>query len=448
MKEQNACLPAKQGFALIDVLIGTAILVIIIIGFFTEFQLLFRVLSQSQGKTVAVALANEQIEIIRNIPYENIGTEFGSPSGEIPQTRTEIVDNNTYTITTDIIYIDDPFDGTSPEDQFSGDYKKARIEISWAEHQLIKSVVEIANFSPPNLESEIGGGVLSIYVNNRESGIPIPNAQVEIINNEINPVVYITTITDDNGWLSRPGLDESNNYEVRINQINYDEHRTYSSSSVLDPEPEYSHAQLNEEDKTTRYFLISEVSTIDIKTIDDDNNPLPNMSFKLKGGRAIGINPNDESIVYSYENDNLTTDVNGEKGINNISGGEYYFEITNPNYAILTPNLENPLIVESDNQQSIILTLAPVNKSYLRVIVKDNETKDALSQATVRLHNEDYDKTSQSNEYGIAIFPFDESDLLNGNYILNVSVFNYQDYNNSQIINNFTEKIIELIPNE
>jgi len=438
----------KRGFTLIDVLIGTFILIVIMVGFFIEFQLFFRVLSQTQGKTIALALANEQIEIIRNLPYEDIGTEFGSPPGEIPQTRTEKVDNDIYTITTDIIYIDDPFDGLSPADEFSGDYKKARVEITWTEHQLIKSVVEIANFSPSNLESEVGGGTLSIYVNDRESGSPIPNAQVEIINNEIDPIIHIITTTDNNGWLSRPGLAESDDYEMHINQTNYDEHKTYSDSLVLDPEPEYSHAQINDGDKTTRYFLISKVSTINIETINDDNESLSNIPFKLKGGKIIGIDPSDKSIVYSYENNNLTTDINGEKQLNNMSGGEYYFEITSLNYAVLTPNLENPLIVESDSQQSITLTLAPINQPYLRVIIKDSETGDGISQAAVRLSNQDYDKTSQSNEYGIVIFPFDEIDLLNGNYTLNISKLNYQNYNSSQAINNFTEKTVELIPDE
>jgi len=437
----------KNGFTLIDVLVGTALLLIVMIGFFTEFQLLFKVLSQSQGKTIALALANEQVEIIRNLPYEDIGTEFGSPPGEIPQIRTEKVDNNTYTITTDIIYIDDPFDGSSPEDDYPGDYKKARIEVSWAEHQLTKSVVEIANFSPPNLESEIGGGVLSIYVNDRESGAPIPNAQVRIINSQIEPAINILTTTDNNGWLSRPGLTESENYEISVNQTDYDEHKTYSNSSTLDPEPEYSHAQVNNGEKTTRYFLISKTSVINIKTIDNDNNPLPNISFEIKGGRVIGLNPNDDSIVYSYEN-NLTTDTNGEKQLNNMSGGEYYFEITSLDYNILTPNIENPLIVESNSQESITLTLAPINQPCLRIIIKDSETGDGISQASVRLYNQDYDKTSQSNEYGIAVFPFDEIDLLNGDYTLNISKLNYQNYSNPQIINDFTEKIIELIPNE
>lgn len=438
----------KKGFTLIDVLIGTVLLLIVMIGFFAEFRLLFRMLSQSQGKTIALALANEQIEIIKNLPYENIGTEFGSPPGEIPQVRTEKVDNNTYTITTDIIYIDDPFDGLSPGDNFPGDYKKARIGISWTEHQLDKSIVEIANFSPPNLESEVSGGVFSIYVNDRESGSPIPNAQIEIINNEIDPIIHIITTADNNGWISRPGLAESNDYEVYVNQINYDEHQTYASSPSLDPEPEYSNAQINNGDKTTRYFLVSKVSAINIKTVDDSNDPLSNISFELKGGRTIGINPGDDSIVYSYENNSLTTDSNGERQFNNMSSGEYYFEVTSSNYAVLTPNLENPLIVESDSQQSITLTLAPINQPYLRVIIKDSETGDGLSQVAVRLYNQNYDETSQSNEYGITVFPFDENDLLNGNYTLIVSKLNYQDYNNSQTINNFTEKTVELILNE
>jgi len=42
------------------------------LDFFIEFQFLFKVLSQSQNKTIAIALANEQIEIVRNIPYEDI----------------------------------------------------------------------------------------------------------------------------------------------------------------------------------------------------------------------------------------------------------------------------------------------------------------------------------------------------------------------------------------
>jgi len=438
----------KNGFTFIDVLVGTALLVIVMLGIFTGFQLLFRVLAQSQGRTVALALANEQIEIIRNLPYQDIGTQDGVPPGEIPQIRTKEKDNRLYTITTDIIYIDDPFDGISPDDELAADYKKARVAITWSEHELIKSVVEIANLSPPNLESEVSGGTLSLYVNDSQSGQPIVNAQTEIINDQVEPAVYIFTTTDDNGWLSRPGLPPSNDYEIHVSQTGYDEHRTYSVSASLDPEPEYSQAQLIEGDKTTRYFLIAKVSAINVQTVDDQNQPLAQIPFTLKGGRAIGINPIDDSKVYSYENDYLVTDASGEKQLNNMSSGEYYLEVISSDYAVLTPNLERPLIVESDIQQSITITLTPVDQSYLRLLVKDASTGNGLSGAIVRLSNLAYDKTSQSNEDGLAIFPFDEEDLIDGNYTLSVSKTGYQDYSGPQTINDFTEAIIELIPLE
>ncbi len=437
----------KKGFSLIDVLVGTALLVIVMVGIFGAFQLLFRVLAQSQGRIVALSLANEQIEIIRNLPYQDIGTEGGIPAGQLPQTREENINNRLYTIATEIIYIDNPFDGTSPDDETAADYKKGRIEVSWSEHNLNKSVVTIANFSPPNLESEVGGGTLSLYVNNSQSGQSIANAQVEVINDQVEPAVYLMTTTDNNGWLSRPGLPPSEVYEIRVSQAGYDEHRTYSASASFDPEPAYSHGQIIEGKKTTRYFIISKVSTINLETIDDQNEPLGYIPFTLKGGRAIGLNPIDQSVVYSYQNDELTTDGDGQKQFSQMSPGEYYLEVTSPAYAVLTPNLERPLIIEADSQQTIKLTLAQVDQSYLRLLVKDASSGEGLFKATARLYNQDYDKSCQTNEDGIAIFPFDELELTNGTYNLSVSKSCYQDYSGVQNINNFTERTIELIPN-
>ncbi|MFH0906837.1 MAG: prepilin-type N-terminal cleavage/methylation domain-containing protein [bacterium] len=438
----------KKGFTLIDVLIGVVLLVIIAIGIFGGFQLLLKILSQSEGKTIALSLSNEQIEIIRNLPYQDIGTENGIPAGEIPQYRTQQVNNRNYTISTDIIYIDDPFDQTSPNDELSADYKKARVEVSWQEHESIKSVIEIANFSPPNLESEVGGGTLSIYVNDSQTGQPIASAQTIISNDQVEPNIYISTTADFNGWLSRPGLSESTEYEVRVTQDGYNEHRTYSTSSELNPEPEYSHAQIIENNKTTRYFVVSKVSPINIKTVNNNNEFLPLISFALQGGRIIGINPTNDSTVYSYENNSLTTDNAGERQLNNMSPGEYYFEITNPLYAVLTPNLERPLIIESDVSQTITIALAPFNEPCLRVLVKDASTGNGIASAIARLIGDEYDKTSQTNEDGIAVFPFDEDELINGNYVLSVSKSDYQNYSNPQTVNNFTEAIIELIPND
>lgn len=349
----------KNGFTLIEVLVGIGLLAIIVPSVFTSIQLLFKVLSQSQNKVIAVDLARERIEIIRNMPYIDIGTENGIPAGDLPQTIVRQVGNATFTIKTDIIFIDDPFDGLSPEDTLPADYKKGRITVSWPDKQSEKSVVEIANFSPPGLESEIGGGILSLYINDSQSGEPVSNAQVRIINEETEPAVYIYTAADDGGWLSRPGLLASENYLISAYKSGYDEHQTRAADASFTPNPAYAPAQVREGEKTVRYLTISETSVLNIKTTDAAGNSIGNISFNLHGGREIGFNPATEEKIYSYDADNLATDAGGLKQLTGISGGEYFLTVNNSNYTVLAPDLTNSIIVESDVSQTITIVLEP-----------------------------------------------------------------------------------------
>jgi len=437
----------KKGFTLIDVLVGSALLLIIVVGFFTTFQLLFKLLYKSQCKTIALGLANQQVETIRNLNYQDIGVLGGAPAGELSPTTTRELDGRIFNIATDIFYVDDPYDELAPDDDLPADYKKARIEVSWQEHQqAASSLVQIANFSPPNLESEVSGGTLTIFVNDRESGEVVSGAQAEITNNQVEPTVYLTTAANENGWLSRPGLPPSDAYEIKIYKTGYDEHRTYSASASLDPEPEYSHGQVSEGARTIRYFLISQLSDLKIKTVDATNDPIPGISFSMKGGRAIGINPSTGLTVYSYQNSSLSTNGAGEKQLNNMAGGDYFFEISNPAYTLISPEAEEAVAVESGSQPTIYLTLAPINQPYLRLLVADSQTGEGISQASARLFKEGYDQTSPTNEYGVAIFPFDETPLVNGSYTLSVSKDNYYSYGGTQNINDFTKKTVVLTP--
>jgi len=111
----------KKGFTLIDVLVGSALLLTIITGFFTTFQFLFKILYKSQHKIIALGLANQQIETIRSLKYQDIGVLGGAPAGELAQTSTREIDGRRFKIATDIFYIDDPYDGLEPDDDYPAD---------------------------------------------------------------------------------------------------------------------------------------------------------------------------------------------------------------------------------------------------------------------------------------------------------------------------------------
>ncbi|MEK7627041.1 MAG: hypothetical protein AAB397_00455, partial [Patescibacteria group bacterium] len=102
------------GFTLIESVIGIALMLIVFIGIFGVYQLGFRVVWQSGARITAVSLANQKLELVRNLSYNGVGTLGGIPSGLIPQTEVISRNNIEYTVRTNISYIDDSFDGVAP----------------------------------------------------------------------------------------------------------------------------------------------------------------------------------------------------------------------------------------------------------------------------------------------------------------------------------------------
>ena len=87
-----------KGFSFIDVLIGTALVLIVFLGIFAVYQLGLKVISQSERKIAAIAIANQQIERIRNLPYESIGVKGGFPDGFLEASTSTLQNNIQYTI--------------------------------------------------------------------------------------------------------------------------------------------------------------------------------------------------------------------------------------------------------------------------------------------------------------------------------------------------------------
>ncbi len=70
-----------------------------------------RAVQTSQNKVSAVALMNEQMEIVRNLTYENVGVQGSIPSGSLTHLQTLTRDGIEFTVTTIVRNIDHPFDG-------------------------------------------------------------------------------------------------------------------------------------------------------------------------------------------------------------------------------------------------------------------------------------------------------------------------------------------------
>ncbi len=144
------------GFTFLELLIGVAVFSLFVVGIYNAYYSLHGSILASHSKTVALDLANEQFELIKNLPYLSLGTVGGNPTGLIQANQSIVRSDITFDINTTIQYKDDPFDGVAggvPDDTLPNDYKLVEVTVSCSTCKNFVPVVITGRFSPKNLES-------------------------------------------------------------------------------------------------------------------------------------------------------------------------------------------------------------------------------------------------------------------------------------------------------
>ena len=252
------------GFTLIESVIGIALMLIVFIGIFGVYQLGFRVVWQSGARITAVSLANQKLELVRNLPYNGVGTLGGIPSGLIPQTEVISRNNIEYTVRTNISYIDDSFDGVAPSDSLPNDYKRVKVNVSWS-RGFDGEVVLMSDVAPKGLETSVGGGNLLITIFNAV-GIAVPQADIHLVNSAVNPLIDVYYQTNNDGQYLVAGAPASiENYRVTVTKAGYSADRTYGVEEVANPEK--SHISVIEGMLTSASFSIDQISDFIVNTV-------------------------------------------------------------------------------------------------------------------------------------------------------------------------------------
>ena len=77
----------NKGFTLIETLVGSIIFLIIALSAYNAFGVLMNIVAASRAKLAATSVANEKFEIIRNLPYSDVGIIAGIPAGKIQRNQ-------------------------------------------------------------------------------------------------------------------------------------------------------------------------------------------------------------------------------------------------------------------------------------------------------------------------------------------------------------------------
>jgi prepilin-type N-terminal cleavage/methylation domain-containing protein len=172
---QNQIHKQNRGFTLIEIVVGLAIFLIVALATYGAFVAIFQLAAANQARTLAVALATEQFETIRNMPYSNVGIVSGIPRGTLPDMRTLVRGGIPFVINLAIRNVNL---STSTVQASS---KLVEVEVLCPTCKNYTPVTLSGLVAPANLQSAANGGALVVQVFDSK-GQPVQGAQVHVVN--------------------------------------------------------------------------------------------------------------------------------------------------------------------------------------------------------------------------------------------------------------------------
>jgi hypothetical protein len=139
----------EQGFALAEAIIAMTLFLVIaasLVGLLTS---ALAAHGLARDRTAAEEVATAQLESIRSLPYDSVGTTGGNPPGTVLRVRDAPVDGLLFTVRTRISYVDDPIPGSYAT---AANYKKVSVTVTRTrdDRELARDVTYIA---PPGRDT-------------------------------------------------------------------------------------------------------------------------------------------------------------------------------------------------------------------------------------------------------------------------------------------------------
>ncbi len=374
---------SNKGLTLIEVLVGTFVFLLIALAVYQSYSSLIQLAYFSKTKMIAMMAVAEEIEMIRNLPYEDVGIISGIPAGILEREKVVTKSGINFLILTSVRNIDNPFDGTidsDPPDLSPADYRQVEIAIGCLYCNNFSTTTVTTTVAPKNLETIGVDGSLFVKVIN-SNGQPVSGADINIINNEISPVIDIKETSDINGLLQLVGAPPGNfAYEIEVSKAGYSREKTYSPDDPDNPNPLNLHSTVLTGQLTQITLTIDELATASFKTISENCQPIGGVSFDLAGSKLIGSDPD----VLKY-NQTLTTDAGGQRIVTNLDSDIYNLYLNDSDKFLAGSLPLLPLYLNPGSWLDTFLIVKEKNPNALLVTVRDGSSNLALSGASVSL---------------------------------------------------------------
>ena len=279
-----------RGASLIDVIVGTFLVLVVFLTLFGLLRASILVSAVAKARASATSVATSQMEFVRSLSYDSVGTVGGIPPGVVPQYATTTLGGFEFVTRTFIEYVDDEADGVGGADVtgVTTDYKRVKVSVTYRLNDRDREVALVSNVVPPGLETSTGGGTLKIDVVDAV-GAPLAGASVHIVNDDTSPAIDVTTFSNALGVVYLPGAATSSEYQVAVSKSGFSSAQTYLRDSTnQNPTPGY--LTVAKDQTTTGTFAIDELASLVLRTFSPITRATSTDSFIDTSGLATLTN--------------------------------------------------------------------------------------------------------------------------------------------------------------
>lgn len=378
---KNAAQFFSAGLSLVEVVISIAIFVLLMLSVYEISALIIKGVNFSKEEIAISALADQYLEVARNLPFSGVGTISGNPNGGLPDFPNAInatINKIPYQIYYAVSYVDDPSDGTilAGTDTAPNDYKQIKLYVKNTVTSATNSF--LTNIVPKGLENMSSGGALSVKVFNAV-GQPIHGATIQIKNLNVVPNINLYRTSDENGNWIEVGLPNiANSYRVIVTKDGYSSDQTYPISES-NPNPTKPDATIANGQVTQVSFGIDLLSNLTFKTLNQTCGALPGIGLAVLGAKIIGT-PDMPKFYNTY-----VSNSEGQISLNNIEWDNYTPALTGAAYMIYGSSPIQQINLLPNTTQTSTLILGPSSDKSVLVIVKDSSTGNPIEGAEVKI---------------------------------------------------------------
>jgi type II secretory pathway pseudopilin PulG len=341
----------NSGVTLVELVISMVVITFIMLGIFGLFVSMVRSATVAKSQAVASTLATNQMEYLKSLPFDSLAVAGGSiySTSPLPATSVQKVDGVSYTVKTNVNYVDDAYDGCGSyptlalKQQYcrnypapSGapsvdtnprDYKVVHVAVTDKSGLNLADVDTDVSAKVSETASTTGAMFVSVIDDN---GNPVTGATVQVKNSTVTPAVDLSDNTDENGIAILYGLpvDSGYDYQVIGSKTGYSTLTTIPPSGSL--QPTYSSQKILSQASSYVALTIKPqgANSLVIETTDTNGAALANAKIYVKGGYKKYSATTDTQYYYdtlSPTDTRPVTDAGGLAGLSNLVPGSYLF---------------------------------------------------------------------------------------------------------------------------